>query len=220
MRVGIDPVHAGEDEQRFRPDQAGDERSRLVVVDALVDFEQGAGERRDLHAPVFRFGHGVVVVDDGNGVLLDTAQKQLADVLALDFVVEMVMLDEDLAHGVLAVHKLAVRLHEDGLPLRGVIRLGVLVVGQFFPRAHHVIQPADLGGAAGDPDIAGFEFAREARDAGIIDHVVLLVDERHRTDLPHEFHVKFHKNPFSAARFAQKSAYCVQKCRNHFYYTL
>ena len=98
VRVGIDAVHAREDEQRPRFHETGDEGSGLIVVDALVHDRLRLRQRRDLHAPVFGLRNGVVVVDDGDGVLLAAAQQQRADVRALDGVVEVVVFDEDLPH--------------------------------------------------------------------------------------------------------------------------
>ena len=125
--------------------------------------------------------------------------------LAFDGVVEVVVFDEDLPHRILAVHILAVSLHEDCLPLGGIVCFCVLALGQFISRAHHKIQPPDLRCAAGNPDIPGLEFARKARHPRIIDHVVLFIDERHRTDLSYEFHVKFHTDSCITGAFSAQT---------------
>ena len=75
VRIGINTVYAREDEQGLGFDEAGDERCRFVVVHALVDFCVRSGKGGDLHSPVFRFGHCVVIVDDGNGILFFAAKK-------------------------------------------------------------------------------------------------------------------------------------------------
>ena len=61
---------------------------------------------------VFLVADGVVVVDDGDGVLSRATQQHIEEMPAFFGVVEMMVLDEDLPDAEPAVHELAVGLHE------------------------------------------------------------------------------------------------------------
>ena len=119
----------------------------------------------------------------------------------------MPVLDEHLPHRIAGVDELAVGLHEDGLPLRGVVRLGVFA-HEFFAAAGEMVEAADLGRAARHPDIARAQLARKARHARIVDDAVLPVDERHRTDLADELGIKSHIVSFFAPAWGAPRAPC------------
>ena len=112
----------------------------------------------------------------------------------------MLVLHQHLTHGVFRPDEVAVLLHQDALPLRRVIRLGVhAVAGQLVPRALDVIQPPDLRRAARHPDHARLQFAAQAGKNVVINVGVLAANQRHRANLADQFKIIPHALAFSLA---------------------
>ena len=178
--VGINAVRGGHDEQGLALDEAGDLACGLVVVHALDGVSALGEDPAYLVLAVLLIAHGVVVVDDGDGVLPRAAAEHVVKVSTLLLVVEVLVLHEDLPHAETAVDELPVSLHEDGLPLRGIVRLVLLVGAVEFPaRAFEIVQPADLGGARGHPHEAGAQLARKPGYDVVVHILIFAVDERH-----------------------------------------
>ena len=192
-RLGVDALGGGHDQQHARGYQPRDDRRRLVVVHALVHLAALPAQRGQLPLAVLLVGDGVVVVDDRDRALLLRPQEQAADVLALLRIVEVLVLNEHLAHGILLPDEVPVLLHQDGLALRGVVRLGVhAVAGQLMPGAADVVEPPDLRRAGGHPDHARAQLAPQPGKDVVVDVGVLAADERHRADLADEVKVVLH----------------------------
>lgn len=189
------PGGGGENEQRLALDEARDLARRFVVVHAFYGAAALGEDPAYLVLPVLLIAHGIVVIDDRYGVLPRTAAQHVVEVRALFLVVEVLVLDKDLPHAETAVDELSVRLHEYGLPLRGIVRLVLLVRTAEFPaRALDVVQPAYLRRTRSHPDVSGAKFARKACYDVVVHVLILSVYESHGAYLSYEFDVEIRHN--------------------------
>ena len=196
LRVTVDALGRGQNQQHLCGDEPCNHCGGLVVVHALVHLRALQAQVRQLPLAVLLVGDRVVVVDDRNRALVARAQQRAADVLALLRVVEVLMLHQQLAHAVRLRDEAAVLLHEQHLALRGVVGLDVLrVAGQLAARALHVVQPADLRRARRHPDHARAQLRAQAGKDVVVDVVVLPADQRHGADLADKFKVVVHTYP-------------------------
>ena len=189
--------------------ERADDGGGLVVVHAFYGVRALGARVRKLHLAHLLHADRVVVVDDRNGVLRGAAQQERADVAAALCVVEVRVLHEQLPHGILRPDIPAVFGHQDGLSLRGIIRLDLLHVAQQLAAGPaQVVQPADLHRAARHPDHAGPQLAAEPCKDVVVDVVVGLADQRHGADLADEFIVKPHGMPLlqDCTRYALMNA--------------
>lgn len=113
-------------------------------------------EHAQLHFPVFCKRDGVVVIYDGNGVLLGSPKKQALQMRPLFRVVEMLVLYQHLADGIFWIDETPIVFHQNGLPLRGIV--GFYIVHRAFQLmavAAQIIQAANFRCAGRDPDHSG-----------------------------------------------------------------
>ena len=191
VRVGVNALRRRHNEQRLALDEAGNLACRFVIVDALYRTPSFGKYPAYLVLAVLLVTHGVVVIDDGDGILSRTAAEHLVKMRTLLLVVEMLVLDEYLPYAETAVYELPVSLHQDGLPLCGIVRLVFFVRAVQFPaRALDVVQPPYLGRARRDPYISWTQLARKSGYDVVVHILIIAVDERHRAYFADEFDIE------------------------------
>ena len=98
---------------------------------------------------------------------------------------------------VFLMDELPVVLHQDALPLRGIVRLYLVVAAaEFTPGTLQVIQPPDFRRAGRDPNHTGLEFRAQPGKDVVVNILVLFANQRHRADLADKVKLVVHHRCF------------------------
>ena len=133
---------------------------------------------------------------------------------ALLRVVEVRVLHQQLPHAVFLMDKLPVVLHQDALPLCGIIRLYLVVAAaEFAPGTLQVVQPPDFRRAGRDPNHTGLEFRAQPGKDVVVNILVLFANQRHRADFADKVKLVVHHRCFFPPKLWVISA-ASARCRH------
>ena len=126
----------------------------------------------------------------------------------------MLMFDKYLSYAEPAVDILAVSLHQNGLPLCGIVGFVFLVrSSELLARALDVVQSSDFRCTGSNPDVTGTEFARKTCDDVVIHILILAVNQCHRADFADEFDVEVCHTNLNTEKSPPKQQFDYIICR-------
>ena len=80
----------------------------------------------------FLNGNGIVIINNGDCALFRSSLKKILYVIFRNIVIKMLMLNEYLTNGISLIYESPVHLHQNGLPLCGIVGFNFLFRAFYF----------------------------------------------------------------------------------------